>query len=98
MSDQNLPYLAYDAPETRAPLELPEGVAWVTNLTGGELFYWASRNELAAHVWRKRYARERYDPATIVLGEPQPTEVYSTDELIAHGVIGIYGQRIGGGA
>lgn len=90
MKQGSLPYLAYDDPITRPELVLPEGVTHITNLTGGDLFYWAARNELFTHLFRKRHLAERYDPWTLILGEPR---AHAPELLIEQGIIGIYGRK-----
>lgn len=91
---RTLTYLEIEPPTTRPDLELPDGVSHICNMAGGELVYYASRNELAWRVFtRKDYMRRFFDTSVLLLGEPQPTVEYSTSELIARGVVGVYGQR-----
>lgn len=92
-TERTLTYLAPHAATTRPDLELPAGMTHVMNIKGGDLVYWASRNELAGHVFRKSYMKRIYDTSVLIVGEPRATETYSTSELIERGLVGIYGKR-----
>lgn len=92
-AERCLTYQAPHAATTRPDLELPDGVTHVTNISGGDLVYWASRNELAGHVFRKGYMHRIYDTSVLLLGEPRATAEYSSSELIEMGLVGIYGKR-----
>jgi hypothetical protein len=83
---------------TRPTIELPEWggckATWVQNATIAEIAYWAARNELAAHVFRKRYIARWWRTALVVLGEPQPTCVCSTEEMVDRDILGVYAWRV----
>jgi hypothetical protein len=83
---------------TRPMLELPQWdgcpAGWVQNVTIAEVAYWASRNELAAHVFRKRHAPLPRRTSVVVLGEPRPTAVCTVAELVSRDVLGVYAWRV----
>lgn len=66
---------------------------WLQNETKDKLHYWASRNELEAHAYRKSYLARLYDTSMVILGEPQATEQHSVEDLIGLGILGLYGWR-----
>lgn len=86
---------------TRPMLELPEWdgceAGWVQNITITEVAYWAARNELPAHIFRKRHAVRWWRVSVVVLGEPQPTEACTVAELVSRDVLGVYAWRRGWG-
>lgn len=86
-----------EPPDTRPALTLPARagcqVEWLQNVHISELWYWASRNEWEAHIYRKRYSTRQYDRHVLFLREPKATASCSTEDLIALGLIGVYGWR-----
>jgi hypothetical protein len=89
-----------ELPETRPALWLPERegytAEWLQNMHVTELWYWGTRNEFdgsKGDVYRKGYARRFYDLTWLMLREPKATEHYSVEDLIAKGLIGVYGWR-----
>jgi len=88
--------LFFEPPSNRPPLRLVrEGytLTWSKNETIAIFFYWASRNEIIEHIFRKRYTADKYDTNIIIPGEPRATEYYTVEELIYRGILGIYAWR-----
>jgi hypothetical protein len=84
---------------TRPPLDVPDrpdgaSLEWVQNIRLIEVMYWGARNELAAHVFRKSYARLWWDISHVIIGEPRATEVCSVEELIDRDILGVYAWRV----
>lgn len=82
---------------TRPMLELPAwddcAAAWVQNVTITEIAYWAARNELPAHIFRKRHVARQWRTAVVVLGEPRLTAACTVEELVGRDVLGVYAWR-----
>jgi hypothetical protein len=90
-----------EMPETRPALWLPqrEGYTaeWLQNVPIAHIWYRFSRNEGEESILRKRYTRELYDPTWLLFREPKASGCHSTEDLIALGLIGVYGWRRHGG-
>jgi hypothetical protein len=88
-----------EPPETRPALTLPTRAGyraeWVQNMSIFDVWYWFSRNEGEASILRKRYTKELYDPRWLLLREPKAQPHYSVEDLIAKGLLGVYGWRKG---
>jgi hypothetical protein len=88
-----------ELPETRPALWLPTRAGyraeWLQNIPVFDVWYWFSRNEGEASILRKRYTRELYDPHWLMLREPKAQPHCSTEDLIALGLLGVYGWRKG---
>jgi hypothetical protein len=86
-----------ELPETRPALWLPERdgyrAEWLQNVPIYNLWYWATRNEWEASVLRKSYTKRMYDAGYVMLREPRATEHHATEDLIALGLLGVYGWR-----
>jgi hypothetical protein len=89
-----------ELPETRPALWLPERegytAEWLQNMHVEELWYWGTRNEFDGRkgaVHRKGHSGRSYDPHWLMLREPKATGCYSPEDLIAKGLIGVYGWR-----
>jgi hypothetical protein len=86
-----------EPPETRPALTLPTRAGytaeWLENISIYDLWYRASRNEIEASIYCKQYTRRFYDATWLMLREPRATGCYSTEDLIAKGLIGVYGWR-----
>lgn len=91
-----LTYTEHESPTTRPPLVLPERdgcrAEWLCNARGGDVVYWAARNELAAAILRKRYMQRLYLPDVVFVAEPRRT-AYTVETLIEQGLVGVYGWR-----
>jgi hypothetical protein len=86
-----------EPPETRPALTLPTRAGyraeWLENISVYDLWYRATRNEIEASIYCKQYTRRFYDATCVLLREPKATGCYSTEDLIALGMIGVYGWR-----
>jgi hypothetical protein len=86
-----------EPPETRPALWLPQRAGyraeWLANVSIYDVWYWSTRNELEVSIYRKSYTRRFYDATWLMLREPKATGCYSPEDLIAKGLIGVYGWR-----